>query len=169
MSVIGLREMLCDIYAHHRRGLFALAMAIVRDSPGAEDAVHDAFARLLASGARPSGDPVAYVFAVVRNAARDQLRMRPVALKMQATQSLFGLPQRGPEGEAQLAEERQIICRAVDDLGDEDRQVIVMKIYGGLTFDQIATACSQPLATVASRYRRALEKLRQALPADQLG
>jgi len=38
-----------------------------------------------------------------------------------------------------------------------------MKIYGGLTFEQIAEVLEAPLSTVASRYRRALARLRQNL------
>src|SRR4051795_7972904 len=68
-----------DIYARHRQGLFTLALSITRCAARAEDAVHDAFVRLCrrrsvsapvnGTGTASQPDPVAYVFASVRNAA----------------------------------------------------------------------------------------------------
>ena len=63
-----------QIYRLHRKGLYTLALAITRHPESAEDAVHEAIVRLCRSDRSPTGDPVAYVFAAVRNAAVDQKR-----------------------------------------------------------------------------------------------
>ena len=62
------------LYAEHRQGLFTLALSIVRDASAAEDAVHDGVHRVLARAKAPEGDPVAFLFAAVRNAAIDATR-----------------------------------------------------------------------------------------------
>ena len=64
-----MKETLERIYWDHRQGLYTLALAITRRPERAEDAVQDAFARLWTASRRPTGDPVPYVFAAVRNAA----------------------------------------------------------------------------------------------------
>ena len=56
---------------------------------------------------------------------------------------------------------------AIEALPDAQRQTLVLRIYGGLTFKQIAAACDEPLSTVASRYQRVLEDLKRKL-ADRL-
>ena len=65
-----------DIYRDHRRGLFGLALSVVREAATAEDAVHEAFARLARQKGPPDGDATAYVYKAVRNAAIDQARRR---------------------------------------------------------------------------------------------
>jgi len=55
------------------------------------------------------------------------------------------------------------IARSLERLPDEQREAVVLRIYAGLTFEQIAAVIHAPLSTVAARYRRALEKLRPCL------
>lgn len=61
------------------------------------------------------------------------------------------------------AERDQILRIAVHDLDDADREVIVMKIFAGLTFDAVGEILYQSAKTVATRYRRALMKLEERL------
>lgn len=156
------------LYTTHRQGLYTLALTITRAADAAEDAVHEAFVRLCRSGQRAGGDPVAYVFAAVRNAAIDQLRKRGRTDRQ--GHSIFAAAPPAdhvarPDQLAAEAERDRLIRAALDALPDATRQVIVMKLYAGLTFDQIAAACGQPLPTIASRYRRGLEKLRTSVEA----
>ena len=170
-----------SIYREHRQGLFTLALSITRRRDRAEDAVHDAFTRMLraeASRAAPQGDRVAYAFASVRNAAIDIVRKKTelpidaIAGESAAGESIYSrLRLSQSEGslsepcDAPLiaAEAQQRVRQAVDELPDATRQVLVMKLHGGLTFEQIAQAMNEPLSTVASRYRRALDRLKEKL------
>jgi RNA polymerase sigma-70 factor (ECF subfamily) len=171
-----------DIYARHRQGLFTLALSITRCAARAEDAVHDAFVRLCrrrsasaASAASavsagtdiaPGADPVAYVFASVRNAAVDLVRRAPPDQGRAA--SIFAgawssHADAGADAGALDAERRGWVARAIDALPPEQREAIVLRVYAGLSFAQIAEAVDAPLQTVASRYRRGLERLRHQL------
>ena len=156
------------LYTEHRQGLYSLALTITRSADAAEDAVHEAFVRLCRSGQQTSGDPVAYVFAAVRNAAIDQLRQRGRADRQ--SNSIFAVAPPAdevarPDELAAEAERDRLIRTALESLPDATRQVIVMKLYAGLTFEQIAAACNEPLPTIASRYRRGLDKLRTSMEA----
>lgn len=204
-----MREKLEMIYQGHRQGLYTLALSITRNPDRAEDAVHDAIVRLFRTNRQPTGDPVAYVFAAVRNAAIDIKRKR-TELPMGDHWSMFestgatvrmngggkhvsagstngsrtngkplarvngrhtdghgGIRSDGDEPISTLLadETAQSVRDAVDELPEPQKQVLVMKLYGGLTFDEIAQANEEPLSTVASRYRRALEKLKDELQA----
>ena len=149
------------IYQDHRQGLFTLALSITRCPDLAEDAVHDAFVRLWRSQRKPKGDSVAYVFASVRNAALQQARRRrrPVAL----AESVFGSRSSDPASVAIDTEQRQLVRRALEALPIRQRQVVVLRLHAGLTFQQIADTFGEPLQTVASRYRRALKRVKETL------
>ena len=68
-----------------------------------------------------------------------------------------------------LDEERdRQVQAAVEALPAEKREVVVMKLYGQLTFSQIAAVLEEPLSTVATRYQRALDKLRELLETKSL-
>lgn len=157
-----MHQRLETIYREHRQGLFTLALAITRCPQSAEDAVHDAFVRLWRSPLRPGGDPVAYVFAAVRNAARDLLRRRRSTVAL--SESIFASRRDEPSTAAAETEQAALLRAAVDGLPDAQRETVVMRVYGGLTFEQIAGALGEPLPTVASRYRRALERI-----GDEIG
>ena len=146
------------IYREHRQGLYTLALSITRCTGRAEDAVHDAFARLWRRGTLPGGDLLPYVFAAVRNAAIDQLRRAPPAAGREAA-SIFVAPPADPADAALDAELQRQVRQSLESLPPDQREAVVLKVYGGLTFDQIARTLGEPLPTVASRYRRALEAL----------
>jgi RNA polymerase sigma-70 factor (ECF subfamily) len=152
-----------EIYRTHRNGLFTLALSITRHPESAEDAVHDAMVRLCRKGGRPSGDPVAYVFAAVRNAAVDQRRRTARAIAV----SIFDVPDpalsENPDSRLQDAEWTASVDAAIATLSDEQREAVVMHLYSGLTLAQSAEALGVPLQTLASRYRRGLQKLREQL------
>jgi len=158
------REQLEQVYRQHRQGLFSVTLSITRNVAEAEDAVHDAFVRLSRRETPVSGDLVAYVFASVRNAALDQLRRR--ARAPEPLDSVFDdqAPRQESSEAGYIEDERERLVRdAVEQLPDAQRQTVVMKVYGGLTFQQIAEAFGEPLSTVSSRYQRALEALRKPL------
>ena len=50
--------------------------------------------------------------------------------------------------------------QAVEQLPDAQRETIVMKVFGGLTFQEIADTQGEPLSTVSSRYQRGLARLK---------
>jgi RNA polymerase sigma-70 factor (ECF subfamily) len=154
---------LANLYARHRQGLFTHALLITRSAEAAEDAVHDAFARMCARRPLPDlADPVAYVFAAVRAAAIDQTRRAKVRRDVLSPPvSIFAAA--GPDHDAQESERRRWIEAALQRLAPDEREVIVLRVYAALTFIQIAQVTGEPLPTVASRYRRSLAKLRPAL------
>ncbi len=160
-----MRQTLERIYREHRQGLFTLALMLTGRAELAEDAVHEAFARLLARGREPEGDPVAYVFASVRNAALD-LRLRQ-ARRAGMERSIFGFSwpdaMAGPGDKAERVEEFQRLRRAVEELDRPQREVVVLHALAHLTLAQVGQALDEPAATVATRYRRALEVLRRRM------
>jgi RNA polymerase sigma-70 factor (ECF subfamily) len=154
-----------QVYRQHHKALFSLALTITGCSSLAEDSVHDAFARLLRRVDAPPDNLVPYVFAGVRNSAIDQARSK--RRLQQAAESMFVLKKIDTfENDVNAlieAEEKAGLQRAIDSLDDGAREIVVMKVYGHLTFEQIAAVVELPIGTVATRYRRALLKVESQL------
>ena len=150
----------------HGAALVLLARQIVPSRTDAEDVVQDAFIRFW----RTRGtvvDPVAYLFACVKHCALDwqRSRRRQARREEQAAR---------PEMEAMFVtsgehnERQTAIEDALRDLPTEQAEVLVLKIWGELTFPQIAEALDIPPNTAASRYRYAIAKLRESLAEEPI-
>ena len=106
-------------------------------------------------------NPKAYLFAAVRNSARDRAARRARAEPL------------GPESRHEPAvpgpAEAAAIRAAVMGLPDDQREVVVLHIWGGLTFGEIGRTTGVSPSTATSRYRYGLEKLRGALGGSDDG
>ena len=141
------------IYEQFRRELFITAWTVLRRADLAEDAVHSAFARLVQLRSPPA-DPKLYVFRSVRNAAIDlaKARSRRREVPLQAD---WDAPV--PASELPNTELSQLVVDSLERLDDTSREIVELHLHAALTFQEIAEMYGEPLPTVASRYRRALE------------
>lgn len=156
---------LAKLYDRHAQGLFTHALTITRDRAMAEDAVHAAFERLCRRSPASVDDPAAYVFAAVRMSAVELCRRRArsrAAGRIEVPDSVVDLTA-SPAARAIERERAASVAAALEDLSGEQREVVVLRLYAGLTFAQIAAVLGEPLPTVASRYRRSLDLLRGCL------
>ncbi len=76
---------------------------------------------------------------------------------------LFDSPERGPVEESQASEQRQSVRRAIDDLPEPTRQVILLVYFQGMKYREAADVLSIPVGTVKSRLHAAVQKLGEAL------
>lgn len=156
-------ETIADLYQEHRQGLFSMALALLRDPALAEDAVHDGVQSMLSRSSPPDGDPVAYLYVVVRNAALDMIRRRKVRMASHADDTLFDTRHPDPLLRAGDADAARRLREAIDGLSPEQQEVIVLRTMGRLGFEQIASVTGAPFGTVAARYSRAVAALRREL------
>jgi RNA polymerase sigma-70 factor, ECF subfamily len=155
-----------DWLDRHGATLALFARQWVSSRADAEDIVQDAFVRFWRSRHRAT-DPTAYLYACVKHCVLDWRRGRTrrsrreqVAARPEA-QSSFA-------GPLEQAERRTAIDLALRALPENQREVLVMKIWGGLSFPQIAEALRISPNTAASRYRYALAKLREQLAEESI-
>lgn len=151
------------LYATHGPALMAYACSFVADVATAEDVVHQVFLRLLSTEIKMPDVPVAYVYRAVRNAALNARRNGLRNISIETLGTCF--EHRGGNREAALA-----LQDALEALPEEQREVVVMRVWSGLTLEEVAVATGVSLNTAASRYRYAIEKLREQLkPYQRLG
>ena len=154
-------ENLSQIYSQYKQGLFSLALSVLKSSAEAEDAVHDAFMKLARKNVTPKGDSVSYVFATVRNAALDRLRKKKRVVDAPDFVFEDEMSREEKPGSSLMERERNFIIRKeIEKLDDPNKEVILLKLFSGLTFEQIAEIRNEPLSTVSSRYARTLKSLK---------
>lgn len=155
------------LYDEHAQALFAFLLNFTRDEDDTRDVLQDVFVKLarqpeLLRGVR---DERAFLIRLGHNAAIDLMRRRATRDKYHET---FGAdaetlspfaPVDDPDEQAFRAE----LSAALSELPPEQRAVVHLKLWEGLTFEQIAEALGIPLNTAASRYRYGLDKLRARL------
>jgi RNA polymerase sigma-70 factor (ECF subfamily) len=149
-----------QLYDRHGPALLAYACSFVADAAVGEDVVHQVFLRLLQGDTVVPDAPVAYLYRAVRNAAlnvrRNGRREAPQDLAAEERRNLF--EHRRGNQEAALA-----LHAALFDLPEEQREVVVLRIWSGMTLEEVSALSGVSLNTTASRYRYALEKLRERL------
>jgi RNA polymerase sigma-70 factor (ECF subfamily) len=150
----------------HGAALVLLARQWVPSRADAEDVVQEAFVRFWRTRERVA-DPPAFLYGCVRYCALGWLRSRTRGARREAA---VARPEAEPlfTGPLEQEERRAAIAAALGCLPDNQREVLVMKIWGGLSFPQIALALQVPASTAASRYRYALARLREELAEESI-
>jgi RNA polymerase sigma-70 factor (ECF subfamily) len=139
--------------------LYRVALALLGRKEDAEDAVQDVFLSLVRCRNRllHVANLPAYIFTALRRAAAQVAASRARVPGPLHTEEPAGAEDRSPGPRADRLE------RALRALPEEQREVLHLKIEGELSFAEIAGVLGVSLNTAASRYRRALEKLRDRL------
>jgi len=161
----GSRAALRRVYEKYYDNLLTVATALLYDVSTAEDVVHDSFLKLTESAhlLNPRRNLKGYLSVCVANRARDELRARRrQAVGLDASLSMPSKA-RGPASGAIRNEEMQIVAEALKQLPFEQREVVVLRTRGRMTFKAIARMRNVSIKTVQSRYRYGLEKLRTLL------
>jgi RNA polymerase sigma-70 factor, ECF subfamily len=129
----------------------------------AEDVVQAAFVRFWRH--RPDAEPEHYplLYTAVRTSALDLLRGNERRVRREADERVEVLRGDTPcfDATVEQREHGEAVETALARLPQEQREVIVLKIWGDLTFAQIAQTLDESINTIASRYRYALEALRR--------
>lgn len=170
----GDERALAQLYDRLGATAYSMALAILGDAADAEETVADAFAQVWRSAAKfdmERGSVSAWVFTITRTRALDRLRAhrrRSRLLEIAATEADDGqvlAPEPLPAADREL-EREEIGARVRESLAalpEPQRKVIELAYFGGLSQSEIAERLREPLGTVKTRTRSALEKLRAAL------
>ena len=153
---------LSTLFDAHGAGLVLYARQWL-ETAAAEDVVQDVFVQLMAQR-RPPEKVKAWLFCSVRNAAISELRLR----RRRHTHE-----ERSTAGRARWFEDRPeaLIDGATAEatlasLPDEDREIVVLRIWGGMTLQEIAETVGSPVSTVFHHYRAGLAAIRRRLESS---
>lgn len=155
-----LREDLTELYDNAGDQLFRCALAVTTSGDLAEDAVHDAFIKAFRIAKKPD-NLKAYMFRAVRNAAVDIVR-RQSKVVQPASERLFEISEQ-VNGLAHHGLDVDFVTQTLASLSDDERETILEHLVAGLTLREIAALRQRPCGTIATWYRRGIEKLRSKM------
>src|SRR5688572_21040699 len=155
------------LYDDHAQAVFAFLLNFTRDEQDTRDLLQELFVKIarqpeLLRGVR---EERAFIIRLAHNAAIDLMRRHGARKKYQDE---FGVEteRASPFAPASDPDElafRSAFAKALGELPPDQRAVVHLKLWEGLTFEAIAEALEIPLNTAASRYRYGLDKLRDRL------
>ncbi len=153
---------------HAYQGIaFRTAYVIARNASDAEDSAQDGFVKAWrALGRFREGAPFRpWLLQIVANEARNRRRSagRRANLALRAaTEEPSGGAAPSPEAALLSGEQRGTLLAAVDGLPEEQRTVVALRYFLGLSEHEVAETLGVPQGTVKSRTARALERLRES-------
>jgi RNA polymerase sigma-70 factor (ECF subfamily) len=153
------------LYDEHAQALYAFLLNLTRDEANTRDLLQDIFVKLARNPERLDGvrDERAFLIRLAHNAAIDLIRRCGTRDK---TREQFAAEIISPFASVADPDQetfRVALTGALVELPVDQRAVVHLKLWQGLTFEQISGALDIPLNTAASRYRYGLDKLREQL------
>ena len=150
------------LYDQYHRLVYGLALRMLNDRASAEDVTQAVFLKLWRNPEQfRGGNFVAWLARVARNGAVDVLRSRAVRPESELPEALPAADALEDVAFAHIDAER--VRTALAALPDEQRTLLELGFFGGITQDRIARQTGLPLGTVKTRMRTGLRRLRSAL------
>ena len=163
-----------ELYDRHAGLLYSVILRIVRESSDAEDVLQEtwvqAWRRAAAyDGAR--GTVAAWLLTIARSRAIDRsrsLRSRQSAeTAAEAHEAARPAPASDPARDAAHRRTHERVHAALETLAPQQREVLALAYFGGLSQSEISERCGAPLGTVKSWVRQGLKRLRELIPAEE--
>lgn len=157
----GDKEAFRTLYLQTYRSVYGFLLSIVQNQEDAEDLLQETYIRVRLHADRYSdqGKPLAWIFTIARNLALMRLRENKRASyedfdTLQICMDFHGIDN---------AEDRMVLETAFRILDQEERTIVLLHAVTGMKHREISELLSKPLATILSKYRRAIKKLQKEL------
>jgi RNA polymerase sigma-70 factor (ECF subfamily) len=151
-------------------GLYGYAMALTRNTSDAEDLVQETCLRAIPKlgSLRPDSNLKSWLFTILRNVWLNQLRQKRIApiADLDADEGIADLivePSKNPHASYVSKTEREWVREAIQRLPAASREIILLREYEELSYQEIAHILDCPPGTVMSRLARARSRLRTLL------
>ena len=153
------------LYDEHAQPLYAFLLNFTRDEADTRDVLQEIFVKLarepkLLAGVR---EERAFLIRLAHNAAFDLMRRRGARERTKENFTAETISPFAPASDPDEKVFREELAVALGAMPEEQRAVVHLKLWEGLTFEEIAAALEIPPNTAASRYRYGLDKLRERL------
>ena len=165
----GNREVVRQVYEKYKKDLITLATALLYDRDAAEDVVQDVFVSFVGSARRfrLTGSLKGYLSVCVANNARNRNKanLRHNGAELDRLQTIVPESRR-PDFAAIFGEELQQLAWALAQLPYKQRETLLLHVYSGMKFREIAKLSGESTNTLKGRYRLGLDKLRSLLNSE---
>jgi RNA polymerase sigma-70 factor (ECF subfamily) len=164
----GSIEAMSRVYEKYLDSMLTLAMGLLHDADAAQDVVQDVFVSFVRCMAdfQVHGSLRAYLTTSVVNRVRDRMRRRRQHAGYVDSHQDLRPEAEQPDELIIGSEQAQRLSKAMTQLPQDQREVIVLRLKGDMKFKEIARLQGVPIQTVQARYRYGLSKLRSILDSE---
>ena len=162
----GRPEDMSELYSRTRTAVYSLALSYLGNAHDAQDITQDTFVQVWerAGQYRPNGSPMGWLLTVCRNLAL--MRIRKADRHADLDDS--GWDAIPAEEKGLSVEERALLQDALALLDKNERRVVMLHAAAGMKHRERAVLLEMPLATVLSKYHRAIKKLRAFMKGAEI-
>jgi len=160
----GDTEAFQQLYHSTDRTIYSFILSIIKNPHDAEEIMQETYLKIWTSAGsyHSQGKPLAWMFTIARNLCymkfRDQKHMADIGLEELSGEET---------GELCLPLENladaMVLRAALEILKEDERQIVLLHASAGLKHREIAASLQMPLATVLSKYNRAMKRMKQYL------
>ena|ERR1051326_1835923 len=153
------------LYDEHGQALFAFLLNLTRNEADTRDLLQELFSKIAAQSHLMRGvrEERAFLLRLVHNAAIDLIRRRGTRDRNYEQLAAESKTLFAPAADPDEQTFREALSKALGELPPEQRAVVHLKLWEGVTFQTIATVLGVSPNTAASRYRYGIDKLRDQL------
>ncbi len=174
--IVGNSAAMETLFLRYRQSVYSWLLRMTGDAAEAEDIYQDVWLKVIRHAADyRSGSFRAWLWQIVRNKATDRMRKMSPSLILDSPISAEG------EGEETIVdqlsddraadalmqieevERRRVVCEAIEALPMAQREVVLLRINGELSFKEIADMLAAPMGTVLARMHKAVKSLKDTL------
>jgi RNA polymerase sigma-70 factor (ECF subfamily) len=165
---------LAHLYDQTSRLVYGLAQRILANYADAEEVTSDVYSYVWRSAStfdESRGSALSWLMVLTRSRALDRVRARAQSSRrLQSIDAASTLPASGANAEAaaSMSERSGLVRRALEDLPPEQRELLELAYFGGLSHVELAAQSGLPLGTVKTRIRMGMTKLRARLAPGEV-
>lgn len=147
-----------DLYLNYRKLVFSVAMSIINNYDSANDITQNVFLKLyiLDKDKFPASSELSWLYTVAKNESLVFMRRKPKEVSIEGYEEVPG------QDVFQEVISKDTYYSLVKNLPQEQREIVTLKVLGGLTHKEIASILKMPIGTVQWKYHKAVHKLRTA-------
>ena len=162
------------LYSRYSTAVYSLAMYMLKQQALAEDATQETFLNIwlkASSFNADRGQPKSWIMSVAHHKIVDLIRSRRRTSSMtdpggDETLELLPSGQASTEEQVEQSLQRERILKALTLVPEAQREVVMLAYFEGYSQSEMAEKLGQPLGTIKTRVRLAMQKLRAALEQD---
>ena len=161
----GDMDALRDLYERVSSAVYTFALSVVQNPTTAEDVMQDAFVNIAQNANKyvSQGKPMAWIMTITKNIALMKLKRMD-----NRNSSLEDYMDVAKTDDFAQSDRRLMLRKALSELKDEDRQIVILHAMTGMKHREIAEIMKIPLPTVLTKYKRSLEKMRRVIGGDDI-
>ncbi len=153
------------LYDQTASPIYAYALSIIKSTADAQDVMHDTFIKVYenAHTYTSHGKPMAWILTITKNLCFQRFRQQSHICDM-PDETIWG---QFAGNTNMSADDKMFVAQYLAKLSEEERSIVVLHAMTGLKHREIAKHLDMPLATVLSKYSRAIKKLKRIIKGEQ--